>query len=48
MIYYRMWIVTVLGGILSVPIQVAIGGILYGVKAKFKVIHLEVMSKMLD
>ena len=35
-----MWIVTVLGGILSVPIQVALGGLLNGVKAKFKVINL--------
>ena len=38
-----MWIVTVLGGILSVPIQVALGGLLNGVKAKFKVINLSIV-----
>ena len=32
-----MWIVTVLGGFLSVPIQVALVGLLNGVKASFKV-----------
>lgn len=39
-----MWIVTVLGGILSVPIQVALVGLLNGVKANFKVgLKLRVM-----